>query len=180
MQNAIVYRSVRMIAEAAASVPLLLYERDARDHRSSAHRPHRPPQPRPDRHRSDGGLVGFLLVSGNGYLEVVAVGGQPRELHALRPDRVKVVPGADGWPDGYEYTAAGQTVRIAGEAVPGVRPRAAPAPVPSRQRSLRPLADRGSRHAPSTCTTRRRNGTRRCSTIRRGRPAPWSTPTART
>ena len=28
MQNAIVYRSVRMIAEAAASVPLLLYEGD--------------------------------------------------------------------------------------------------------------------------------------------------------
>ena len=28
MQNAIVYRSVRMIAEAAASVPLLLYERE--------------------------------------------------------------------------------------------------------------------------------------------------------
>jgi phage portal protein BeeE len=29
MQNAIVYRSVRMIAEAAATIPLLLYERDA-------------------------------------------------------------------------------------------------------------------------------------------------------
>src|SRR6185312_14284574 len=29
MQNAIVYRSVRMVAEAAASVPLLLYEGDA-------------------------------------------------------------------------------------------------------------------------------------------------------
>ena len=45
-QNAIVYRSVRMVAEAAASVPLLLYEGDAGDRRAPAARPHRPPQPR--------------------------------------------------------------------------------------------------------------------------------------
>jgi HK97 family phage portal protein len=36
-----------------------------------------------------------------------------RELHDLRPDRMKVVPGSDGWPEAYEYTVAGRTVRFA-------------------------------------------------------------------
>ncbi len=35
-----------------------------------------------------------------------------RELYALRPDRMKVVPGPDGWPEAYEYTVAGRTVRF--------------------------------------------------------------------
>ena len=52
---------------------------------------------------------GFLLVSGNAYVEAVAIGGQLRELHALRPDRMKVIPGPDGWPEGYEYTADGRS-----------------------------------------------------------------------
>src|SRR3954465_12950842 len=41
-----------------------------------------------------------------------AVDGSPRELHVLRPDRIKLVPGADGWPESYEYTVAGRTVRF--------------------------------------------------------------------
>ena len=35
-----------------------------------------------------------------------------RELYALRPDRMKLVPGADGWPQAYDYTVAGRTVRF--------------------------------------------------------------------
>jgi HK97 family phage portal protein len=122
MQNAIVYRSVRMVAEAAASVPLLLYEGDQEI-------PEHPlldliarPNPicsAPDLLES---WYGFLLVSGNAYLEAVAIGGSLRELHALRPDRMKVVPGPDGWPEAFEYTANGNTVRFAGEVTPGVRP----------------------------------------------------------
>jgi HK97 family phage portal protein len=43
-----------------------------------------------------------------------------RELHTLRPDRMKVVPGPGGWPEAFDYTADGSTQRIAGEAAPGV------------------------------------------------------------
>ena len=122
MQNAIVYRSVRMVAEAAASVPLLLYEGDQEitEHPllDLIARPN-PVSSAPDLLES---WYGFLLVSGNAYLEAVAVGGSLRELHALRPDRMKVVPGPDGWPEAFEYTAGGNTVRFAGEVVPGVRP----------------------------------------------------------
>jgi phage portal protein BeeE len=37
---------------------------------------------------------------------------QVRELYALRPDRMKLVPGPDGWPEAYDYTVAGSTVRF--------------------------------------------------------------------
>jgi len=122
MQNAIVYRCVRMIAEAAASVPLLLYEGE---HEIAEHplldliaRPN-PVSSTPDLLEA---WYGFLLVSGNAYLEAVGLGGALRELHALRPDRMKVVPGPDGWPEAFEYTAGGRTVRYASEVVAGVRP----------------------------------------------------------
>ena len=35
---------------------------------------------------------------------------------------MKVIPGPDGWPEAFEYTAAGVSVRIGNEPVPGVRP----------------------------------------------------------
>ena len=35
---------------------------------------------------------------------------------------MKVMPGPDGWPEAFEYTAGGRSVRFAGEAVAGVRP----------------------------------------------------------
>jgi HK97 family phage portal protein len=121
MQNAVLYRSVRMVAEAAASVPLLLYRgaEEISDH------PLLDLLARPNAACSAHDLLeacyGFLLVSGNAYLEAVAVGGTVRELHALRPDRMQVIPGPDGWPEAYAYAANGRTVRIAGETVPGVR-----------------------------------------------------------
>jgi HK97 family phage portal protein len=122
MSNAIVYRSVRMIAEAAASVPLLLYEGRAEIEEHPLldllQRPS-PGQTGTDLLES---FYGFLLVAGNAYLEAARVGGELRELHVLRPDRMKVVPGADGWPEAFEYTAGGASVRIAAEPVEGVRP----------------------------------------------------------
>jgi HK97 family phage portal protein len=122
MQNPIVYRSVRMIAEAAASIPLLLYE--GAEEISEHPLLDLVGQPSTDHTQSDffEAWYGFLLVAGNAYVEAVAVGGTVRELHTLRPDRVKVVSGADGWPEGYEYTADGETVRFSREPVAGVRP----------------------------------------------------------
>ena len=35
-----------------------------------------------------------------------------RELYTLRPDRMKLVSGTDGWPRAYDYTVAGRTVRF--------------------------------------------------------------------
>ncbi len=104
-QNAIVYRCVRMIAEAAASVSmqcdhpvikdLLIHPNTEQDFTEllEAH-------------------YGFLLLSGNGYLEAVILEGVPKELYALRPDRMKVIPGAGGRPGGWEYRAGGRKARF--------------------------------------------------------------------
>ena len=110
--NAIVYRSVRMIAEAAASVPLLLYEGDKEQSNHPlldllAH-----PNPRDAGATLREALYGNLLIAGNAYLEAVLLGREVRELYALRPDRMKVILGADGWPQAWEYRAGGGVVRL--------------------------------------------------------------------
>ena len=56
-------------------------------------------------------VYGHLLVAGNAYVEAVSTDGVPAELHLLRPDRMKVVPGPDGWPEAYDYVLAGRTLR---------------------------------------------------------------------
>ena len=124
-RNPVVHRAVRLIAEAAASVPLTLFEKERE---LDAH-PLLDLLARPNRAEAAGdfleALYGYLLVAGNAYLEQVPVDGVPRELHVLRPDRVKVVPGSDGWPEAFDYTAAGRTVRLAAEPGPqdgGVAP----------------------------------------------------------
>ena len=45
-----------------------------------------------------------------------------RELHALRPDRMSVVPDASGWPAAFEYAANGRVVRFVQEGEGRVAP----------------------------------------------------------
>ena len=118
MKNPVVFRAVRMIAEAAASAPWLLYEgdREVEDH------PVLEILNRPNPAQSGASLMetvyGHLMVAGNAYVEMVALDGAPRELFALRPDRMKVVAGPDGWPQAFEYTAGARTVRFRQEGTP--------------------------------------------------------------
>jgi HK97 family phage portal protein len=110
--NAIVHRSVRLIAENVAACRYLVFE-------GAAEREAHPlaqllTRPNP---RQEGGvffemLVAHLLLAGNAYIEAVALGDSIRELYALRPDRMKVVPGADGWAEGYEYCVGARCVRF--------------------------------------------------------------------
>ena len=121
-KNAVVYRSVRMVAEAAASVPLFLFdgETEVDEHPllQLLARPN-PAHCAPDLFEA---WYGHLLVAGNAYLEAVTVAGTLRELHVLRPDRMKLVPGPDGWPEAYDYTVGGQVVRFRQDVGAGVRP----------------------------------------------------------
>jgi HK97 family phage portal protein len=112
VRNAVVFRSIRIVAEAASSVPLLLYENE----RELDRHPLLDLLSRPNARQSGAGflesLIGHLLVAGNAYAEAAVLDGVPRELHALRPDRMKVVPGADGWPEAYDYSVGAETVRF--------------------------------------------------------------------
>lgn len=112
-RNAVVYRAVRLVTESAASLPWLLKEGE----REIATHPLLDLLKRPNPRQSGAELMeaayGHLMVAGNAYLEAAEVDGAVRELHALRPDRMRVVPGADGWPEAYEYEVAGRKLRFA-------------------------------------------------------------------
>ena len=124
MQNAIAYRCVRMIAEAASSVPWLLYDGAAEVETHPLLTLLTAPNALEDGKALFERWYAFLQCAGNSYLEALTASGDVRELHVLRPDRVRVVPGADGRPVAYTYTVDGQTTTIAAD-------RASKRPVPS-------------------------------------------------
>jgi HK97 family phage portal protein len=119
-RNPVVFRCVRMIAEAVAAVPLTLHENanPLAEHPLLALL--RRPNPAQSGAELMETLVGYLQVAGNAYVEAVALDGEVRELHVLRPDRMKVIPGPDGWPQAFEYEAGGRSVTFEaqGEASP--------------------------------------------------------------
>ncbi|HMF25766.1 MAG TPA: phage portal protein [Pseudolabrys sp.] len=115
-RNAIVYRAVRLIAESIGGLSFVLYEGEAERDAHPLLDLIRRPNPRQDGASFFESVASHLLLAGNAYVEAVGLGGegarQVRELYALRPDRMKLVPGQDGWPQAYEYTVAGSTVRF--------------------------------------------------------------------
>ncbi len=110
--NVVVYRCVRLIAEAASTVPWLLYhgEMELTDH--PLLRLLERPNPRQAGPQLFEHIFGHLLLSGNAYVEAVALDGEVRELYSLRPDRMRLIAGNDGWAKAYEYTVGGQSVKF--------------------------------------------------------------------
>ena len=104
--NAIVQRSVRLVAEAAGAAPVA-----ASDPALAALVT-----------ATSGGqglvetLAAQLLLHGNGYVQILHdAAGRPAELYALRPERVTVEADARGWPVAYRYKAGGEAVALAAE-----------------------------------------------------------------
>ncbi|HWU02212.1 MAG TPA: phage portal protein [Novosphingobium sp.] len=58
-------------------------------------------------------LASQLLLHGNAYVQILKdATGTPFELFALRPDRVSIVNGVDGWPQAIAYKVGQQTITI--------------------------------------------------------------------
>ena len=58
-------------------------------------------------------LASQLLLHGNAYVQVIKDGaGRPAELFALRPERISVIAGSDGWPSGYAYKVGDKVLTI--------------------------------------------------------------------
>ncbi|MEM1341866.1 MAG: phage portal protein [Pseudomonadota bacterium] len=107
--NPVGFRCVKMVAEAAASLPLVLQDDKVRYSAHPLLDLLRTPNPSQGRAEFFEALFGQLLLTGNAYVEAVGgLAGQiPLELHILRSDRMSVVPGADGWPVAFEYVVGG-------------------------------------------------------------------------
>ncbi|MFK7754244.1 MAG: phage portal protein [Sedimentitalea sp.] len=111
--NPVGFRSVKLIAEAAAALPLVLQDRmrryDVHPLLSLVN------QPNPAQGRAEllEAVYAQLLLTGNAYVEAVTgESGDLLELHVLRSDRMSVVPGKDGWPMAYEYAVGGKKHRF--------------------------------------------------------------------
>ena len=101
--NPIAQRAVRIVAEGVGQAPLLVSD----------------PQVQRLVSATSAGqslietLAAQLLLHGNGYVQIIKDGqGRPVELFALRPERVTLVPGSDGWPRAYEYRVGEQRIAI--------------------------------------------------------------------
>jgi HK97 family phage portal protein len=107
-KNVIAYRCIRLVAEAAASAPLAVVESGA----VMADHPLLALLDRPNEEQSGAALLeqlyAHLETAGNAYLEAVTLDGEVRELHALRPDRMKAVAGRSGWIEAWEYSVDGR------------------------------------------------------------------------
>ena len=112
--NPIGFRAVKVIAEAASALPLVLQDANRRYDLHPLLDLIRQPNGAQGRAELFEAIYGFLLLTGNAYVEAVpGAGNLPGELHVLRSDRMNVVPGADGWPVAYDYVVGGRTHRFA-------------------------------------------------------------------
>lgn len=124
-QNIIAYASMSRVATAFASVPLVAY-RSGKVGRMVEVEGSRTVQliTAPNATMLDGASfrvawASYLQIAGNAYTERVdGLDGKPIELHLWRPDRVKIVPGADGYPEAYEYSVNGYQRRVVVEGDP--------------------------------------------------------------
>jgi HK97 family phage portal protein len=113
--NPVGFRCVKLVAEAAAALPVVCQDAERRYEVHPLVDLMRRPNPAQGRAELFEALYGQLLLSGNGYLEAAGAGeggALPAELHVLRSDRMSLVPGPDGWPVAYDYSVGGRTHRF--------------------------------------------------------------------
>jgi HK97 family phage portal protein len=111
--NPVGFRAVKLIAEAAAALPLVLQDATCRFESHPVLDLITRPNPLQGRAELFEALYGQLLLTGNAYVEAVSdAEGNPVELHVLRSDRMSLVPGADGWPVAYDYTVGAKKHRF--------------------------------------------------------------------
>jgi HK97 family phage portal protein len=108
--NPVGFRAVKLIAEAAAALPLVVQDRAARYEAHPLLSLIGRPNGAQGRAEFFEALYGQILLSGDGYVE--AVGPGPDELHVLRSDRMSLIPGTDGWPVAYEYAVGARRHRF--------------------------------------------------------------------
>lgn len=122
--NPVVYRCVRLIADALKSLPVLVFD-NAKDVTDTHPLAVILRAPNPDQTWSEliEAIVGHLALGGETFLEGVTLGsggrGQLAEIYALRPDKMNVDPSPDGFARAYEYDSNGTKIRWENDVTPG-------------------------------------------------------------
>jgi len=107
-QNAVVYAAVNKISDAVASVPWTAWNGETELVAHPAIDLLRRPNPQQSADEFIRAKIGYLMLAGNGYEELIRIGQQPREIYQLRPDRMRVIPSASGEPAAYQYEVNGR------------------------------------------------------------------------
>jgi len=126
-QNPIVHRCVRLIADNAAAVPIVLYRGHGTARTRLVDHPLlnllRRPNPLQSGNRLIQEFLSYYLISGNAFMERVGPDGRaPVELWVPRSDRMKVIPGRFGLPRGYVFNLGGGEKRWPADEVTGESP----------------------------------------------------------
>lgn len=111
LRNPIAHRCVSLIAESAASMPWLLYDKKDEMEVHPVLDLLRRPNGRQSGQPFLEHLYSSLLISGNAFVNRILLDGNPRELHLFRSDRVTPVLDDNGWPIAYDYAVGNQRVR---------------------------------------------------------------------
>lgn len=101
--NPVAQRAVRIVAESAGSAPLSISEEQVSHLLGSTSAEQSLLET----------LAAQVLLHGNGLVQIVRDGsGQPVELFALRPERMSIIQGEDGWPQAYQYKVGDSTLAL--------------------------------------------------------------------
>jgi HK97 family phage portal protein len=106
--NVIAYRSVNMIANAVASIPLQVKRGDTILESHELLTLLQRPNPKAGGAAFVRDYVAMHQISGNAYMLGVGTASKVRELYVMRTDTIKVIEGADGLPTGYRQEVAGR------------------------------------------------------------------------
>ncbi|APE27663.1 Gene Transfer Agent portal protein [Aurantiacibacter gangjinensis] len=94
LDNPVAQRAVRIVAEGVGGAPITASDDAALSLIGASHEGQSLLEV----------LAANLLLHGNAFVQVVRGSGRhPATLFALRPERVSVMQGSDGWPTGYRY-----------------------------------------------------------------------------
>lgn len=109
IKNVIAHRAVTLIATAASNIPFRLFavmEEGQRQELKQHPLLSLLAKPSQQYHRASfiEALVTYRMISGNGYILAVGPEGEiPKELHLLRPDRMTIIAGRNGYPAAYRH-----------------------------------------------------------------------------
>lgn len=127
IKNVVAHRAMSLVAQCGASIPWKLYhtadgvKQEVSDH--PVLRLLASPHPCMSGREFMEAVLSHRMIGGNAYILAVSPKeGTPRELYALQPERVSIIPGKGSVPLAYEYRVGDKTTRYPVSCLNGASP----------------------------------------------------------